>query len=90
MLVLWGMNSFSKSFIEGNIGLLSLGVACVGICVPFGIHFITNSSLERRRKSAYEKWEAKGENAKYKILKNNLSNFNEELKSIENELKKDY
>lgn len=90
MLVLWGMNSFSKSFIEGNIGLLSLGVACVGICVPFGIHFISNSSLERRRKSAYEKWEAKGENAKYKILKNNLSNFNEELKSIENELKKDY
>ena len=90
MLVLWGMNSFSKSFIEGNIGLLSLGVACVGICVPFGIHFITNSSLEKRRKSAYEKWESKGENAKYKILKNDLSNFNEELKSIENELKKDY
>lgn len=89
MLVLWGMNSFSKSFIEGNIGLLSLGVACVGICVPFGIHFITNSSLEKRRKSAYEKWESKGENAKYKILKNDLSNFNEELKSIENELKKD-
>lgn len=90
MLVLWGMNSFSKSFIEGNIGFLSLGVACVGICVPFGIHFITNSSIEKRRKSAYEKWEAKGENAKYKILKNDLSSFDEELKSIENELKKEY
>lgn len=90
MLVLWGMNSFSKSFIEGNLGLLSLGVACVGICVPFGIHFITNSSIEKRRKSAYEKWEAKGENAKYKILKNDLSSFDEELKSIENELKKEY
>ena len=90
MLVLWGMNSFSKSFIEGNIGFLSLGVACVGICVPFGIHFITNSSIEKRRKSAYEKWEAKDENAKYKILKNDLSSFDEELKSIENELKKEY
>ena len=62
----------------------------MGICVSFGIHFITNSSIEKRRKSAYEKWEAKGENAKYKILKNDLSSFDEELKSIENELKKEY
>ena len=89
MFVLWGMNSFSKSFIEDNIGLLSLGVACVGICVPFGIHFITNSSLEKRRTRAYEKWEVKDENAKYKILQNDLYCFNEELKSIEDELKND-
>ena len=86
MLVLWGMNSFSKSFIEGNIGFLTLGFACVGIFVPFGIHFISNVSLEKRRARAYEKWEAKDENAKYKILQDDLSCYNKELKSIEDEL----
>ena len=33
------------------------------------------------------KWEAKPENAKYKILQKDLSQYNEELESIEKELK---
>lgn len=32
------------------------------------------------------KWEAKDKNMKYKILHENLSRYNEELKSVENKL----
>lgn len=86
VLVLWGISSFDMTFVENNVGIITIGLALVGILSPFGIHFITNDSIEKRKTKAYKKWETKDENAKYKILQDDLSRYNEELKSIEKEL----
>jgi len=86
VLVLWGISSFDMTFVENNVGIITIGLALVGILSPFGIHFITNDSIEKRKTKAYKKWETKDENTKYKILQDDLSRYNEELKSIEKEL----
>lgn len=57
-----------------------------GLFITLGIHFNSKDSIEKRRIKAQLKWEAKDENIKYKTLHEDLSRYNAELRSVENEL----
>ena len=81
------MYSFDLSYFKTHIELISIGLTLVGILVPFGIHYITNSSIERRKAREQKKWEEKEENAKYRILVSDLSRARDDLRSVEDELK---
>ena len=77
------MNFFKMNSAAITAG--TLGVA--GMIGGIGKHFYSNDSVTKRREKAQKKWGAKPENAKYKILQNDLSLYNKELESIEKELK---
>lgn len=87
IFIFWWMYSFDLSYFKTHIELISIGLTLVGILVPFGIHYITNSSIERRKAREQKKWEEKEENAKYRILVSDLSRARDDLRSVEDELK---
>ncbi len=82
----WWMESFAISFINNNASIITIGLAVVSILISFGIHFLTNSSIEGRKAKAQKKWETKEENAEYIILRKDISRYSEELESIEKDL----
>ena len=82
----WWMESFAISFINNNASIITIGLAVVSILISFGIHFLTNSSIEERKAKAQKKWETKEENAEYIILRKDISRYSEELESIEKDI----
>lgn len=76
----------SKFFMNNREYITSGMLTLAGIFISIGLSFNTKDSIEKRRKKAQLKWEAKDKNAKYKILKRDLSQYNEKLKSIEDQL----
>lgn len=78
----------SMNFFKMNSAAITTGTLGVaGMIGGIGKHFYSNDSVTKRREKAQKKWGAKPENAKYKILQNDLSLYNKELESIEKELK---
>lgn len=71
-----------------NAEAITAGTLVVaGMIAGIGKHFYSNDSVTKRRENSQKKWGAKPKNAKYKILQKDLSLYNEELESIEKELK---
>jgi len=67
-----------------SLVLVPIGALLVGI----GHHYNSSDSINRRKESTKRRWLEKKENTKYTILQEDLSCYKEELKSIEDELKK--
>ena len=65
-----------------SIILGSVGTAFLGI----GHHYDSSDSINRRKSDSQQKWLGKKENSKYIMLQDDLSRYNDELKSIEKEL----
>lgn len=90
LFILWYIyyiNSESMIFFGSNKTILTTGMLTIaGLFITLGIHFNSKDSIEKRKIKAQMKWEAKDKNMKYKILHENLSRYNEELKSVENKL----
>lgn len=91
LFILWYIyygNSESMRFFENNKVIITSGMLSIaGLIIPLGIHFNSKDSIEKRRTKAQLKWEAKDENIKYKTLYEDLSRYNEELRSVENKLR---
>lgn len=85
-LVFWSLSASTKTFFNENGIILSIAVAIIGPLVALGLYFLSKDSIEKRKTKALTKWGNKRENAKYRILKNDLNKHKEELKSIEDEL----
>ena len=78
----------SMCFFKINSGTITIAtLTIVGLLFTISKHLYSNESITKRRENAQKKWEAKPENAKYKILQKDLILYNEELESIEKELK---
>ena len=65
------------SIILGSIGTIFFGI---------GHHYDSVDSIKRRKEHSQQKWLGKKENSKYIMLQDDLSRYNDELKSIEKEL----
>ena len=90
VVVMWILsfvsNTLSASLNEEK-GTLSLVLVPIGgLLVGIGHHYDSSDLINRRRENAEKQWMRKKENAKYDILQRDLSRFNKELISIENEL----
>lgn len=78
----------SMKFFEKNNAAITTGTLFIaGMIGGIGKYFYSNDSVTKRRDNAQKEWGEKPENAKYKILQKDLSLYNEELESIEKELK---
>ena len=91
--ILWMICFFSENIMPNrlyeNIGTLSLiAVPLCSIFIGLGHKYSSIESINRRKDEVKRKWMKKKENAKYEILVSDLSNAQQELKNIENELKK--
>ena len=91
--ILWMIYFFSENIMPNrlyeNIGTLSLiAVPLCSIFIGLGHKYSSIESINRRKDEVKRKWMKKKENAKYEILVSDLSNAQQELKNIENELKK--
>lgn len=86
VLIFWGISSFKRTFIDENGIILTIAVTIIGVLIALGLYFISKDSIEKRKTKALTKWDNKKENAKYHILKADMTKKNEELKSVENEL----
>lgn len=65
------------SVILGSVGTVFFGI---------GHHYDNSDSINRRKEDSQQKWLEKKENSKYIMLQDDLSRYNDELKSIEKEL----
>lgn len=90
LFILWCIYyrySESMIFFGNNKVIITSGMLTIaGLFITLGIHFNSKDSIEKRRIKAQLKWEAKDENIKYKTLHEDLSRYNAELRSVENEL----
>ena len=92
VVVLWILsfvtNVLSVSLDEDK-NTLSLVIVPIGaLLVGIGHNYNSSDSINRRKDSTKRKWLEKKENIKYIMLQEDLSCYEEELKSIEDELKK--
>ena len=91
IVILWILSYSSKvlsTSLNGDKNTLSLILGSVG-AILFGIghHYDSLDSINRRRELASKKWLEKEENTKYTMLQDDLTRYNDEIKSIEDELK---
>lgn len=91
IVILWILSYSSNvlsTSLNGDKNTLSLILGSVG-AILFGIghHYDSLDSINRRRELASKKWLEKEENTKYTMLQDDLTRYNDEIKSIEHELK---
>ena len=80
----------TDSFNE-NIGTLSMVLVPIGaICIGVGHHYNNVDFVNKRKEQAEKNWVGKEENANYKLLVSDLSHAQDELSSIEKELKANF
>ena len=90
IVILWILSYSSNvlsTSLNGDKNTLSIILGSVGT-VFFGIghHYDSSDSINRRKEDSQQKWLGKKENSKYIMLQDDLSRYNDELKSIEKEL----
>ncbi|MBE6290240.1 MAG: hypothetical protein E7100_08460 [Bacteroidaceae bacterium] len=94
VVALWILSFVNKNLLSVSLNedkySLSLILVPIGaLFIGIGHHFDSIDSVSRRKEKAKMKWLEKKENTKYAMLKDDLSRYNEELWSIEDELKTD-
>ena len=90
IVILWIL-SYSSNMLSTSLNedknTLSLIFGSVGIGFwGIGHHYDSSDSINRRKEDSQQKWLGKKENSKYIMLQDDLSRYNDELKSIEKEL----
>ena len=92
VVVLWILsfvsNVLNTSLNEDKNTLSYILVPMGTLFFSIGHHFDNLDSIKVRKEHAKKKWLGKEENTKYVLLQNDLSRYNDEIKSIEEELKK--
>ncbi len=82
-------NLLSVSLVEDKNSLSLILVPIGALFIGIGHHLDSIDSVNRRKEKAKKKWLEIKEHTKYTMLQNDLSRYNEELRSIEDELKTD-